>query len=113
LFLDRYTRASVTRDVDPGSEHAEARRHSEISMNPLMKLMLRDGNQERRRESVPGSSQSEAQAWAAEGQAAVDNTPTVLEEIWQESSFDLRSGADITDFSDTIPTEVFDRLFKG
>jgi hypothetical protein len=39
--------------------------------------------------------------------------PLDLEPAWQESSFDLRSGADITDFSDTIPSDVFHRLFKA
>lgn len=32
--------------------------------------------------------------------------------VWQQSSFDLRQGADIVDFSDTIPAELFDRLFN-
>ena len=34
-------------------------------------------------------------------------------ESWQSSSFDLLSGLQVRDLSDTIPGRLFDELFKG
>jgi len=51
-------------------------------------------------------------------QAAADAnvTPKVLEPApvvdWRGSSFDLLNGLDVTDHSDSIPGELFERLFK-
>jgi hypothetical protein len=31
---------------------------------------------------------------------------------WRGSSFDLLNGTEVRDYSETIPSELFDRLFK-
>jgi hypothetical protein len=31
---------------------------------------------------------------------------------WRGSSFDLLNGAEVREYSETIPSELFDRLFK-
>ena len=50
---------------------------------------------------------------AAEPQVA----PKILDPApvanWKDSSHDLLSGAEVTDFSETIPAELFDKLFKS
>ena len=62
----------------------------------------------------PGARASRVAEASASASASASTTPEHEHEpLWQASSFDLRSGADITDFSDTIPTELFDRWFKG
>jgi hypothetical protein len=82
-------------------------------MNPLKKLLLRDGDADRDSRGVHGGGAADARPWADDMEPPAQPAPIDLEDIWQESSFDLRSGADITDFSETIPTDEFDRLFKG
>jgi len=48
--------------------------------------------------------------------AAPDATPKVLKPApvpdWRGSSWDLLNGLEVRDHSDTIPGELFDRLFK-
>ena len=46
----------------------------------------------------------------------VDGPPKVLDPApvvdWRGSSFDLLNGVEVRDHSDSIPGELFDRLFK-
>ena len=39
----------------------------------------------------------------------IDPAPVVS---WRASSYDLLNGLDVTDHTDSIPGELFDRLFK-
>ena len=86
-------------------------------MNQFKKPLLRDAIVVSEAQAAPTSMATDANPGArasrlAEADANANATPE-HEPPWQASSFDLRSGADITDFSDTIPTELFDRWFKG
>ena len=92
-------------------------------MNQFKKPLLRDAIVVSEPPAAPTSMATDANAdpgarasrfAEADASASASTTPEHEHEpLWQASSFDLRSGADITDFSDTIPTELFDRWFKG
>ena len=96
-------------------------------MNQFKKPLLRDALAVSEAPAAPTSMATDADPGGrasslaeADANASASATPEHEQEhehenepLWQASSFDLRSGADITDFSDTIPTELFDRWFKG
>ena len=53
---------------------------------------------------------TEADGGHTEGPAKVLDPAPVID--WRGSSFDLLNGVDVRDHSETIPAELFDRLFK-
>jgi hypothetical protein len=54
--------------------------------------------------------QPEAAAAKAEGPVKVLDPAPVTD--WRSSSFDLLSGSEVWDHTETIPGELFDKLFK-
>lgn len=82
-------------------------------MNPFKKLFLRDTTASGSLDAAAADdlaafAQTEVQGMSRMGD--FDGADT--DDVWKQSSFDLRQGADIVDFSDTIPLDVFDKLFK-
>lgn len=59
---------------------------------------------------LPGGLSTDAGGDAARAQDA--GPPEKVDRWWYESSYDLRSGLEVSDNFDTVPGDLLDELFK-
>lgn len=62
-------------------------------------------------ESAPGGEWVEKASAAPPTRGKKPDLPEVSDGSWVTSSFDLLSGSDVVEVSDTIPGDLFDELF--
>src|SRR5215217_3931528 len=103
-YLELLPKAASVAGAEP-----RARAESSITASPLM-TMSRVGGLQSTAPGAVSASQETCRNTPAPTRAKVLRPAQV--ENWQSSSFDLLSGLQVHDVSDTIPGRVFEELFR-